>query len=385
MRPTRSTGSRYTPPKREAGYQTGNSYKPAGNYSAAGAASYQANKPAQQSAVKRQKNRLMGNRVDRNERKAAGAKFSEINKQDKFKAWRRHHLEMAVDSLKRLLTNPFSSLMTWAVIAIALALPLGLFVFLNNAQLVSSNWDGNAQMSLYLHDRVSDNEGLALARELDFNSAIAETRYLSKEQALAEFKEFSGFGQALDYLDSNPLPAVIIVRPNHTQVASQEALVAQLQALPEVEEVQLDLAWVKRLYYIMELGQRTIVALGVLLSLAVLLVIGNTLRLAIENRRQEIIVVKLIGATDAFVRRPFLYTGIWYGLGGGILAWLLLYLSLYWLEGPVKSLASAYSSDFNLIGLDLGTSFFLLFSSVLLGWLGAWLAVGRHLTKVEPH
>lgn len=334
---------------------------------------------------KKRSNRLKSQLKTGEKGSLAGAKFSQVNKQDKLKAWRRHHAAMAVDSLVRLLANPFASLMTWAVIAIALALPLGLFVFLNNAQLVSNNWDGNSQISLYLHERLSDQQGRNFALELQLNPAIAETKYLSKQQALAEFKEFSGFGQALDYLDTNPLPAVVIVRPNSFQLSNQEELVAQLQNLPEVEEAQLDLAWVKRLYYIMELGQRTILALGFLLCLAVLLVIGNTLRLAIENRRQEIIVVKLIGATDAFVRRPFLYTGVWYGLGGGILAWLLLNISLYWLEGPVKSLASAYASDFSLIGLSLSNSILLLVSSIILGWLGAWLAVGRHLSKVEPH
>lgn len=341
-------------------------------------------KPTAPIAPKRKANRLKS-RVGNTERgNLAGAKFSQVKKQDKFKAWRRHHRAMALDSLVRLLANPFASLMTWAVIAIALALPLGLFVFLNNAQLVSNNWDGNAQISLYLHETLSDQQGRNLASQLEADPAIAETKYLSKQQTLAEFKEFSGFGEALNYLDSNPLPAVIIVRPSSLHLSSQEELIAQLQSLPEVEEAQLDLAWVKRLYYIMELGQRTILALGAVLSLAVLLVIGNTLRLAIENRRQEIIVVKLIGATDAFVRRPFLYTGIWYGLGGGILAWLLLNSSLYWLDGPVKSLASAYASDFSLIGLSLGNSLLLLLSSILLGWLGAWLAVGRHLSKVEP-
>lgn len=360
MQPTRPSGASFTPKNRSAEVAAKTA------------------KPA-----KRKGNRLKS-QVSNKERSLAGAKFSQVNTQDKFTAWRRHHLAMAADSLKRLLMSPFSSLMTWAVIAIALALPLGLFVFLNNAQLVSSSWDGNAQISLYLHDKLTDEQGKNFAKSLAMRPDVAETKYLSKQQALAEFKEFSGFGEALDYLDANPLPAVVILRPKQTQVSSQEELITQLQALPEVEEAQLDLAWVKRLYYIMELGQRTIIALGVLLSLAVLLVIGNTLRLAIENRRQEIIVIKLIGATDAFVRRPFLYTGIWYGLGGGILAWLVLNFSLYWLEGPVKSLASAYSSDFSLIGLGLSNSILLLISSILLGWLGAWLAVGRHLSKVEP-
>lgn len=334
--------------------------------------------------IKKPPNRLRSNPDLRSKSNLGGASISKVNKSARLKAWRRHHVNMAIDSLARLLAAPFGSLMTWAVIAIALSLPVGLYVFLNNAQLVSSNWDGSAQISLYLNEQVQDSAGRNLTQKLQMDSAIAETRYLSREQTLAEFKEFSGFGEALDYLDDNPLPPVIIVRPAVSGIESQQALVSRLQALPEVEEAQLDLAWVKRLYHIMELGQRTITALGFLLGLAVLLVVGNTIRLAIENRRQEIVVVKLIGATNAFVRRPFLYTGIWYGLGGGILAWLLINVSLYWLDAPVRSLASAYASDFSLIGLSLRDSLLLLVSSTLLGWLGAWIAVSRHLGKVEP-
>lgn len=334
--------------------------------------------------VKKPPNRLRSNPPPRSKSSRSGAKISKIKTSDRLKAWRRHHASMAVDSLSRLLASPIASLMTWAVIAIALSLPVGLYVFLNNAQLVSSNWDGSAQISLYLKEQVQDTAGRNLNQKLQMDPDIAETRYLSRDQTLAEFKEFSGFGEALDYLDDNPLPPVIIVRPAVSGISSQEALVARLQALPEVEEAQLDLAWVKRLHHIMELSQRLITALGSLLGLAVLLVIGNTIRLAIENRRQEIVVVKLIGATDAFVRRPFLYTGIWYGLGGGLLAWLLINMSLYWLDAPVRSLASSYASDFSLIGLNVQDSLLLLFSSTILGWLGAWIAVGRHLGKVEP-
>ncbi|HKM15237.1 MAG TPA: permease-like cell division protein FtsX [Marinospirillum sp.] len=340
---------------------------------------------ATKNATKKPPNRLRSNPEQRSKSAVSGAQISKVNTSDRIKAWRRHHLSVAVDSLTRLLATPFGSLMTWAVIAIALSLPVGLYVFLNNAQLVSSNWDGSAQISLYLKENVQESAGQNLTKTLQMDGEIAETRYLSREQTLAEFKEFSGFGEALDYLDENPLPPVIIVRPAISGINNQTALVGRLQALPEVEEAQLDLAWVKRLYHIMELGQRTIAALGFLLGLAVLLVIGNTIRLAIENRRQEIVVVKLIGATDAFVRRPFLYTGIWYGLGGGLLSWVLVNASLYWLDAPVRSLASAYASDFNLIGLTLQDSLLLLIASTLLGWLGAWIAVGRHLGKVEPH
>jgi len=211
--------------------------------------------------------------------------------------------------------------------------------------------------------------------------------YLSREDALAEFRELSGFGDVLEQLDSNPLPAVVLVRPRQTRVmdAKQiETLRARLAAMPEVELAQLDLEWVQRLYAMMELGRQIVASLALLLAVGVLLVIGNTIRLAIESRRDEIVVVKLVGGTDAFVRRPFLYTGVWYGLGGGVVATLITGIGLMFLREPVAQLAGLYNSQYRLIGLSFGDMVNLWLASALLGWLGAWLAVARHLGEVEP-
>lgn len=313
-----------------------------------------------------------------------GASEHKVQTNQKMSSWLRHHRLMATDSLWRVVRTPFASLMTWAVLAIAMALPASLYIFLNNAQMVTSNWDGAAQMSLFLKIEVSEQNAESLADSLRQRDDIASVQYISREQALGEFKEFSGFGEALDYLDGNPLPSVLVVRPAAGQVNQQEQLLNELQSLQEVDEAQLDLAWVKRLYYIMELAQRAVSALAILLGIAVLLVVGNTIRLAIENRRDEIVIVKLVGGTNAFVRRPFLYTGIWYGLGGGIMAWMIINLSLIWLAGPVRALASVYSSSFELVGLGMSDSILLILSGTLLGWLGAWVAVGRHLGDIEP-
>lgn len=313
-----------------------------------------------------------------------GASEAKVETNQKLGSWLRHHQLMMVDSLWRVLKTPFSSLMTWAVLAIALALPASLYIFLNNAQLVTSNWDGAAQMSLFLKLDISEETSEQLADNLRQRSDVASVQYISRDQALGEFKQFSGFGEALDYLDGNPLPSVLVVRPAAGSVTQQEGLLQELQELPQVDEAQLDLAWVKRLYYIMELAQRMVTALAFLLGIAVLLVVGNTIRLAIENRRDEIIVVKLVGGTDAFVRRPFLYTGIWYGLGGGVMAWGIINISLIWLDGPVRALANVYSSDFSLIGLSFNDSLLLMVSGTVLGWLGAWVAVSRHLGDIEP-
>lgn len=315
-----------------------------------------------------------------------GATHGAIARNQRLKSYFGHHRQVAKESLLRLLAAPFSSLMTWLVIAIALTLPVGLYVFLQNAQQLSQEWDDAAQISVYLEQKLNEKQGRKLAQHIENWDAVQQTRYISPDEALEEFKEFSGFGDALQYLNENPLPAVVVVSPrtNNVDLESTQILLKRLQDLPDVEQAQLDLQWVDRLFRIMALGQRMALTLGLLLGVAVLLVVGNTVRLAIESRRAEIVVVKLVGATDAFVRRPFLYTGIWYGLGGGLLAWLLVNVVIYWLSGSVAELVAAYDGDFGLSGLSFLTTLSLWTFSALLGLLGAWLAVGRHLSKIEP-
>jgi len=315
-----------------------------------------------------------------------GASHGAIARNQRLKSYFDHHRQVAKESLLRLLAAPFSSLMTWFVIAIALTLPVGLYVFLQNAQQLSQEWDDAAQISVYLEQKLNDKQGRKLAQHIQGWESVQQVRYISPDEALEEFKEFSGFGDALQYLNENPLPAVVVVSP-HTKsgdLQSTQKLLARLQGLPDVEQAQLDLQWVDRLFRIMALGQRMALTLGLLLGVAVLLVVGNTVRLAIESRRAEIVVIKLVGATDAFVRRPFLYTGIWYGLGGGLLAWLLVNVVIYWLSDLVAELVAAYDGDFGLSGLGFLTTLSLWVFSSLLGLLGAWLAVGRHLSKIEP-
>lgn len=307
-------------------------------------------------------------------------------RRQKIKIQLQQHREMAKESLLRLLSTPFSSFMTWLVIAIAFTLPVSLYVFLQNAQHVSQEWDGAAQISVYLERQLNDQQSRKLAQELEAWPEVQLVRYISPEQALEEFKQSSGFGDVLQYLDENPLPAVVVVSPHADMenLLSTQQLLESLQNLQGVELAQLDLQWVERLFHIMALGEQMALTLGLLLGVAVLLVVGNTVRLAIESRREEIVVVKLVGATDAFVRRPFLYTGVWYGLGGGLLAWLLVNGLIFWLSGSVTELVAAYDGDFSLSGLGFFMTLLLWAFSALLGLLGAWLAVGRHLSKIEP-
>jgi cell division transport system permease protein len=320
----------------------------------------------------------------RAEARRSAASPRRISTSDRFASYRAHHRQVAADSLRRLFASGFvGSLATWLVIGIAMALPGALYLALENMQQLAARWDGAAQISLFLKEATRDEDGRRLSQRLGQEQGIARTRFISRDDALAEFRELSGFGEVLDHLERNPLPAVIVVQP--LQVNSDaKALLERLQALPEVEQAVLDLAWVERLGAIMALGQRAALALGLLLGLGVVLVVGNTIRLAIENRRAEIVVMKLVGATDAFVRRPFLYTGTWFGLGGGLLAWLLLAGCLAWLGNPVAQLMELYQSDFSLGGLSPRLVLLLLVGGGLLGWLGAWFAVSRHLGAIQP-
>lgn len=303
-----------------------------------------------------------------------------------FKTYLLRHAQVFFYSLGQLWRTPFSMFMTTAVIGIALALPTGLHVLLKNAQLLSGGWDGAAKLSLYLKTTVSDEQARQLRNRVSKLPEVAEVNYISREQALAEFKRQSGFGDALAALEDNPLPAVLVITPRlqNSDADAIQTLADKLKQDKAVEFTQLDRQWVQRLYAIMDIVGRGVLILGAALGLAVVLVVGNTIRLAIQNRREEIVVVKLIGGTDAFIRRPFLYTGFWYGLIGGLIALLLVYLALWIINGPVENLAGMYASTFALHKLDAGTIFTLLLMSILLGLGGSWLAVGRHLREIEP-
>ena len=300
--------------------------------------------------------------------------------------WLIRHAQVALASLGRLSRSPISTLMTAAVIGIALALPAGLHLLVNNLQALSGSWDGAASISLFLNQKVERDEADALTKQLERKTGIAEVRLIDREQALIEFKQLSGFTDALEALAENPLPNVIMLIPDdkHSEPAEAERLVRDVEKLNGVDFAQLDLQWVRRFHGITEMAKRGVLVLASLLGLAVLLIIGNTIRLEIQNRHAEIEITKLIGATNAFIRRPFLYSGLWYGLLGGIIAWVMIVLSLWLLAGPVSTLAGLYHSDFDLGGLTVVSVIGLLFGSALLGLLGSWIAVARHLSQIEP-
>ena len=297
-----------------------------------------------------------------------------------------HHARVLLGSLGHLTRHPLSTSMTMAVIAIALTLPAGLYLALNNISGLSAGWDSSTKISLFLHAKVNKKKAQTLVKRLRLHNEIDSISMISKEQGLEQFKQLSGFGDALQFLEGNPLPIVLVVQPiiNASQPNQIKQLLKELESDRLVDIAQLDMQWVKRLYALLEIAHRVIWAIGGLLGLAVLLIVGNTIRLDIQNRRSEIEVSKLIGASNAFIRRPFLYTGFWYGFSGGVLAWLLTTLSLFMLAEPVENLALLYHSDFELSGLSFGDTGSLIMISCSLGLFGSWLAVGRHLDEIEP-
>jgi len=294
------------------------------------------------------------------------------------------HQGTAVDSLLRLLAEPLGSMLTWTVIGIALALPLTLYLLLQNVQGMGRQLDAISTLSVYLEKGVSNPDLETLVLQLQNRPDVATATAVTPDQALAEFTANSGFGNVLAGLEANPLPAVIVVTPVSLDPGALSTLQSQLQALPGVSDVAVDLAWLQRLQAIVGLAKRLAMLLGLMLALGVLLVIGNTIRLAIENRRAEIVVVKLVGGTDSYVARPFLYTGLWYGVGGGLVAILLASVSIWLLSAPYTRLLGSYDAAQSLAGLGISGAFLVLVLAALLGWLGALMSVLRHLRAIEP-
>jgi len=300
--------------------------------------------------------------------------------------WLARHAQTLLGSLGRIVQHPVATLMTMAVIAVALALPLFLDVFLQNLRTATSDWNQAFDISVYLDKQVPAARAQALAKEFRGRPDVANVRVITADEALTQFKAGSGFGHALDALTDNPLPDTLIVTPALAASTPEgtETLKQVLSAATGVQTVQIDTDWVKRLVALLDIMRRIVQLTGGLLALSVMLVIGNTIRLDILNRRAEIEVMKLVGATDGFARRPFLYSGVWYGLGGGLLALILVSLAVALLAQPVARLAALYGSQFRLRGLGFGVSVTILVVSVALGWLGSWLAATRHIKQIEP-
>jgi len=275
--------------------------------------------------------------------------------------------------------------MTVAVIGITLSLPGGFYLFLKNINAMSGDYRSTTQITLYLDIKLSEKKAIEFEREISTMENVQSTGFISRQASLEAFRESSGFGKSIDTLTSNPLPHTIIVEPlSEADTFAIKNLLNNLQAFPQVKIAKLDTEWLERLYTILEIAKRSVVIVTILFSIAVLLIIGNTIRLDIQNRYQEIIVTKLIGATDAFIRRPFLYGGIWYGLLGGLMSWIIVEIGYLAISGPLSRLNLLYQADLVLITFTFQDFIILVTSSTLLGLTGSWIAVARHLNQIEP-
>ncbi|MEJ2762008.1 MAG: permease-like cell division protein FtsX [Gammaproteobacteria bacterium] len=299
--------------------------------------------------------------------------------------WLYQHAQAFVFSLGQFFKHPASNLLSAAVIGISLALPAAFYLVLDNAQRVLDNWEGAVRISLYLKQDVSGDQARRLAEQLRREDGVKDVRYISPDQALKEYKTASGFNQALDALKTNPLPAVLVVTPKLASLSSDrgEALLARLNHLSQVDSAQYDSRWIRRLLAIVRILQRGVIILACLLAIAVLLVVGNTIRLAINNRRIEIEINKLFGATNAFVQRPFLYSGLLHGMVGSLIAWILATGALLLLNSPIEHLATLYHSSFHLHGLGPRELLLLAGAGSGLGVAGSWLAVQRHIRHLD--
>ena len=294
------------------------------------------------------------------------------------------HRQNLVDAIRRLGRQPFATLLTVLVIAIAIALPAGLRVLVNDLGALSGGWQSAADFTVYFKRDVPTERARALSRAVAARADVASVQFIDRAAALEEFRARSGFGAALDALDGNPLPDTLVVRPASGAAGDVEGVAAALRKLPETDLVQLDTQWVARLRAMLALARWIVDLATALLAIAVAIVVGNTIRLEIQNRSPEIEITKLVGGTDAFIRRPFLYLGVCYGLAGAALACLLIFGTLAALGPPVRDLAALYDSRFALAGPSLRESAALLAAGALLGWAGAILATARHLRAVEP-
>ncbi len=302
------------------------------------------------------------------------------------KQWLERHAQTMVGSLGRLWQQPFATLLTVLVIGIALALPACLHVLVQNVREASGGWSNALDVSVYMKQSASLGDAKSAAERVRKRRDVAEVTLVPADDALAEFRRNSGFGEALDALKDNPLPHALIVRPAEAfrDPGHVATLTAELKLLPGVDIVQLDTEWVSRFNAILDVVRRVVFLAAGLFALGILVIVGNTIRLDIENRRGEIEVTKLVGGSDAFVRRPFLYNGVWYGLGGGAIAWLTVALVVLVLGDPVRRIAGLYGSGFVLHGLDAMASLVLVGGGALLGWLGSFIVATRELRGIEP-
>jgi len=285
------------------------------------------------------------------------------------RAWARRHAYSLLSSLGTLIRQPLASIMTIVVLAITLSLPSGLFVALDNLARMTADWERLDTLSVFLASELDDDQALRMASRWSAQPDIVAVDPVSPAQGLAEMAGQLDLPDLTSLVSDNPLPWVLEV--------------ARLEADPQVDQVIVDLRWLERLDAMVALLEEVVALLALLFAVAVAFIVGNTIRLDIQHKREEIEVMTLVGATGSFVRRPFLYSGLWYGLAGGVLAWLIIRVGLLALAEPVDLLSGAYASGFALQPPSMAVSAMLIGGSGALGVAGSWLAVGRHLRRIH--
>lgn len=303
------------------------------------------------------------------------------------RAWLRRHSYSFFSSLGVLVKHKVGTLMTVLVLGIAMFLPLGLYITLANLDGMNLRQDEWSAITVFFETGTTKEEVSRVAAGLEQRFDPEAVVIISPAEGMADFRDASGFGESLDMLEENPLPWVMQVSPQHGSTQEVEAQVGELtgylQSIDSIEVTQFDYKWLQRLGRMMELGQAAVTVLVLLFGLAVIVVVANTIRLDVASHAEEIEILALVGAGNAFVRQPFLYTGLWYGLMGGLLAVLLLGLTMLYLGRPLGLLLETYGTVFSLRGLGMLDSLWVLLGGSFLGWLGAWISVQRYLRLLK--
>lgn len=314
------------------------------------------------------------------------ASTNKISLAQRFFMFFANHIRQSLQSLGELYRTPFASLMTIGVLGFSITLPSTLYIIVKNTEQVTEQWQQASEISLFLKKNISDTDAQQLINRLKTWNEINQVTFVSAKQALDEFQRLSGLGDALSYLDENPLPAVVLITPTskHASPTAASILLNKLKKEREVEIGKLDIEWLERLYGLLKIAKDLVYVLALLLFFAVVLIIGNTIRLNIYNKRDEILVMKLVGATDSFIQRPFLYTGFWFGFLGGLMAWFTVTAILVWIGWSLDEFLLQYQIQLDITGLNLEALIIMLCLSIILGLAGSFLSVRKHVNDIEP-
>lgn len=298
-----------------------------------------------------------------------------------------NHLRQALASLGELWRSPLATVMTIGVLGLSITLPSTLYLMVKNTEKVTAGWEQAGEISLYLQSNTTAHQANQLLVAVSLmTSKVDAARLIAPDVALEEFEALSGLGDSLAYLDKNPLPYVLLVTPTaqYLQPDPAKRLLQELEQQSVVDFGKLDIEWLEKLYAIVTIAKDIVWIVAILLCVSVVLIIGNTIRLNILSQREEIAVMKLVGATDNFIRFPFLYTGFWYGFLGGLLAWMLVAFLLWWIQSGVENLAGLYQAEFTISGLDIQALGIILLISISLGLIGSLISVQKHIKEIEP-